>query len=342
MADGPPIDLLAATGIKLRPGNLEARHNRLWIAEAQGIRAVLRRLDPTVYRPMQPVVRAQMDWNHSFLAALAKKGFPCPEPIPVFASGSWCVHEDAVWDVVSYLPGSVIGTAKVPSMAEVGAWLARYHAASSEIALSVQAPLALPLIDVPAALHAALDAHPTWGTEDDQQQLRNLADELAPELDELGGGETLVIHGDFTNHNVLAKGDPPKPTGVIDFELAHLDRREADLAYGLWRSARPDDLADELDPQRIGDFLRGYLSVGSLAPEAVLVILVYLRGRGLQMMTKRVRLAHSEYRPINQVRWVRDHHRQLKQAIESAFRSSSGHRYHQANLSQVDDSGVQG
>ena len=114
----------------------------------------------------------------------------------------------------------------------------------------------------------------------------------------------MVIHGDFTNDNVIADGTPPRATGVIDFANAHAETPLADIGYGLWRSGRPHERADRLDFSRARRFLQGYASIVRVSPDQASAIAVYLRGRGLQMIAKRVRAGRNETGMLAQVQWL--------------------------------------
>jgi hypothetical protein len=99
--------------------------------------------------------------------------------------------------------------------------------------------------------------------------IRQLAAQLASDLDDNGhlARERTVIHGDFTNDNVIARGTPPEASGVIDFAVAHVETPLADIGYGLWRSGRPYEQAGYLDLPRLRRFLRGYASIVRLTPD---------------------------------------------------------------------------
>jgi Ser/Thr protein kinase RdoA (MazF antagonist) len=242
-------------------------------------------------------------WLHGFLTRLAGLGFPSPRPLPCFHGMSWTMADGLLWELVSFLPGRTIGWSAVPPMEEIGALLGRYHAVVQRIGVTSQRPGALPLADVPAVLLSRrLDVvHPA-----ERGAIRQLAAELARDLEGIGDlrRERAVIHGDFTNDNVIADGIPPRVTGVIDFANAHAERPLADVGYGLWRSGRPYERADALDFSRARRFLRGYASVVPLSPDQGSVIPVYLRGRGLQMIAKRVRAGRDETGMLAQVQWL--------------------------------------
>ena len=223
-----------------------------------------------------------------------------------------------VWEAVSYLPGHAVGWAGAPPMDEVGSWLSRYHTAARHVVMAGQRPGALTLADVPAIL---LSDDLRGIAPDTQHVVRRLAARLAADLDTIARLTTgrVVIHGDFTTDNVIATGSPPQVTGVIDFGNAHLETPLADVAYGLWRSGRPYEQASRIDVARVRAFVRGYASAAPVAPEAAAIIPVYLAGRGLQMIAKRVRAGRPDTAMLAQVQWLTAHSGAVAEAVASAL-----------------------
>ena len=297
----PPGWLLADARLEILPGDISPREGRAWLADCEGTHVVLRQQAA----PGPGVPTADVAWLHGFLTRLAGSGFPSPRPVPCFAGRSWTMAEGALWEVVSFLPGRVAGWAAEPAMEEIGALLARYHATVRPIEATSQRPTALPLAEVsPILLSGQLEAvHPDPGL---TAIIRREAERLARDLDQTGhlARERVVIHGDFTNHNVIADGTPPRVTGVIDFAGAHVERPLADIGYGLWRSGRPRQEADHLDLDRIARFLRGYATVVPVSADEARSIPVYIRGRGLQMIAKRVRAGRAEAGMLAEVQWL--------------------------------------
>jgi Ser/Thr protein kinase RdoA (MazF antagonist) len=209
-----------------------------------------------------------------------------------------------------------VGWADVPPIEEVGALLASYHAAAMRIAVTRQRPGALPLAEVPKILLSEQDQLAVAGRER-AVIIRQLAEQLARDLDETGHRDRarLVIHGDFTSHNVIADGNPPRATGVIDFALAHRETPLADIGYGLWRSGRPRQDADHLDLPRVRRFFLGYISTVPVTADEASVIPLYLRGRGLQMIAKRVRAGRAETGMLAQVQWLAEHGDAISDAL---------------------------
>lgn len=299
--NGPPAAILREAGLEVLPGQIRPRQGRAWRVGWHGAPGVLRQVPAPAPGPLI----GEVTWRHAFLGRLAGLGFPAPEPLPCFDGASWAAGPGAVWEVVSFLPGQVVGWAAEPPLEEIGALLARYHAAARRLAVTGQRPGALPLADVPAVLLSPRLEAARVGPER-AADIRRQAERLARDLSRIRHltGERVVIHGDFTNHNVIAAGSPPRPAGVIDFALAHAETPLADIGYGLWRSGRPRQDADRLDLTRIRRFVRGYAGTARLSADEARAVTVYLHGRGLQMIAKRVRAGRAETGMLAQVQWT--------------------------------------
>jgi Ser/Thr protein kinase RdoA (MazF antagonist) len=141
--------------------------------------------------------------------------------------------------------------------------------------------------------------------------LTELCEELADRLHSWRGDDGLVIHGDFTCHNIVAAGEPPEPVGVIDFALAHLEQPVADLAYGLWRSGRPFQEATWIDTDRLADMVQGYCQVRDLSPDQAALLPVFMWGRGVQMAVKAALRGRLTPSPPREVVWLRSNEHAL-------------------------------
>jgi Ser/Thr protein kinase RdoA (MazF antagonist) len=284
---------------------IRPREGRAWLVGWQGTRGVLRQV------PLPPdslsIARLREDvaWLHGFLARLAGLGFSSPHPLPAFAGKSWTTTDGALWEITSFLPGQAVGWADEPPMEEIGALLGRYHATVGHIEMASQRPSALPLAEVPQILLSP-QLQAAHVSPERAVILRQLADQLVRDLADSAHlrRARLIIHGDFTNHNVIADGAPPRAAGVIDFALAHAETPLADIGYGLWRSGRPRQEADHLDLLRVRRFVRGYASTVSVSADEARIIPLYLRGRGLQMIAKRIRAGRAETGMLAQVQWL--------------------------------------
>lgn len=175
----------------------------------------------------------------------------------------------------------------------------------------------IPLGDVPAIL---LSPRLGLACPDPGQAavIRRLAERLAADLETIPRTEKLPVHGDFTAHNVIADGIPPRPAGVIDFERAHLEVPEADIGYGLWRSGRPRQDASEMDLTRLALFISGYCTAAALPARAAQALPVYLYGRGLQMLAKRVQAGRTGTEILAQVQWTAARAAAIADAAERA------------------------
>ncbi len=312
----PPEDFLHDAGLAVLQGTVSPREGRAWLVDWRGTRAVLRHVAVPA-----PATTADVDWLHSFLIRLADLGFCSPRPLPCFRGRSWTLTGGQLWEIVSFLPGQAVGWAAEPAMEEIGALLARYHATVRHLAAISQRPGTLPLADVPAVLLSGrLDAIHLGA--DRAAAIRREAERLASDLDQAGylADERLVIHGDFTNDNVIADGTPPRATGVIDFALAHVETPLADIGYALWRSGRPHEYAEHLDLARIARFLRGYAAIVPVSADEARLIPVYIRGRGLQMIAKRIRAGRAETGMLAEVQWLGANAAAVGYALAAAVR----------------------
>jgi len=316
----PPGRFLRDASLAVLPGLIPTREARSWLVDWRGTRGVLRRRPLPAGSAARGHLLADVRWLHDLLAGLAGPGFPSPRPLPSFGGRSWTLAGGQVWEIVSFLPGHEVGWDDEPPMAEIGTMLARYHAAARRIEVTGQRPGALPLADVPATL---LSGQLGAACPDAERaaEIRRLAEQLAGDLEACGhpAAARIVVHGDFTNHNVIAGGAPPRPTGVIDFQLAHVEVPVADIGYGLWRSGRPHQDADVLDLARLRQFIRGYAEVARLPAGDARAIPVFLYGRGLQMIAKRARAGRAGTGMLAEVQWLSANAAAIADAVAAAL-----------------------
>ena len=263
MPEVPDPAVFARGELVATDGRLVGREAQLWLVRSRDELAVLRRLDPAVMAPTDELVRDRQ-WLHDFLTQLASTDFPAPRPLSVFEGSSMCVQSGAIWELVTFIDGDAVGWRSEPNMEAIGQLLARYHDAAAAIVVGRQRPTAVP----PAEIHTVLGADAGAAGIDTEVLARFRRHAMAFEElgDQLGHRDSLVIHGDFTNHNVIAAGTPPEPVGVIDFGLAHLEVPLADIGLGLWRSGRPRQDVPSIDTARAVALLRGYQSIRPISP----------------------------------------------------------------------------
>jgi homoserine kinase type II len=319
-SDPLPPGILEDAGIALAPTDIQPREGSIFTARWNGIEAILRSL-PAPAGTTAGDHAESVAWLHWYLVRLVALGFPAPRPLPAFDGESWMSHDGMLWELVSFLPGESVGWSARPAMEQIGEFLGRYHVGAGQIDVPTQRPGALPLADVPRVLLEA-DFGVTGIHQDHADRIRRLAEQLARDLsrNEALTRRRLVIHGDFTNDNVIASGVAPRPTGVIDFALAHLEVPLADVGYALWRSGRPDEHADRVDLVRARQYVRGYARIMPLSAAQAHAIPVYMMGRGLQMIAKRVRTGRPDIGMLDQVRWLSANAAVIGDALEAALR----------------------
>jgi Ser/Thr protein kinase RdoA (MazF antagonist) len=318
-SDRLPPSVLKDAGIRLTPMGIRPREGTIFSADWNGVRAILRSL-PTPAGMSAADQAGSVEWLHAHLTRLTSLGFPAPQPLPAFDGKSWMSHDATLWELVSFLPGEAVGWSAQPAMEQIGEFLGRYHVAARQVDDTTQRPGALPLSEVPRVL-LETDFGLLRIPPDRAGRIRRLAEQLARDLrrsDALTCNR-LVIHGDFTNDNVIASGVPPRPTGVIDFALAHLETPLADVGYALWRSGRPHEYASRLDLARARRYMRGYAGTVPVSAAQAHAIPAYLLGRGLQMIAKRVRTGRPEIGMLKEVQWLSANGPVVGDALEAAL-----------------------
>jgi Ser/Thr protein kinase RdoA (MazF antagonist) len=231
-----------------------------------------------------------VEWIHGVLTALAATAFEAPVPVPHFDGSSVGVVDGAVWGAVSYVPGEVVGWAHEPGLFELGAFLARFHVAVGTVEVESQQSPAFPIDGLPGLI----------------DDLARIGHESRPRH---------VIHGDFTNHNVLARGMPLVPVAAIDFANTYVEVPLADIGFALWRSGRPSQDTLGWDAGRIREYVDGYSSVIPLAEGDRLAVVIYLKARGVQMAVKRQVRGLPDDLSGARLEWLVAHERALTAAV---------------------------
>jgi homoserine kinase type II len=269
---------------------------------------------------------ADVTWEHDVLTRLAATGFPASAPVPAFDGRSWVEADGRVWATLTYLPGRPLATDPDPNMEAAGAFLARFHRAARAVPLPQQRPTAAELSHLREItnwknLRTALGDVGKLGRFD------AMLDSLEVGLRHLKYAELkhLVIHGDPTNDNLIVDGAPPRVVGLIDFGSAHVSPWPVDLAAALWRSGRPDPDVVEYDLARVGRFVAGYHRESPIPPAVARAIPLLMEGRGLQLVSRRVRRLGLGRPPgpipevaltLARTEWICAHHGDLAHAIE--------------------------
>ncbi len=241
---------------------------RPWSVRYSARRAVLRRNDPGRFRDFgqsEEVALASIAWLHDVLRDLAHVGFVAPAPISDLGGRSIAMVDGAIWELLTHVPGRPMGWTD-DQMQAAGALLARFHRSSLALPPRPQRPGAYPVSECrpehPAA-HAVRKA-------------------FRRELEDIGHDSARgVVHGDATQSNVVIDDDGDYH--LVDFAIAYQDPLLADVASALWRNGRPGPNAVTYDAARAATFVQGYAPIRPLPPSAGRAIVVYMKGRGLQL-----------------------------------------------------------
>jgi len=245
---------------------LRRRYNTHWAVRAGERRYVLRRFGTWKGAEDDPA------WEVAWVRRLAEAGFPAPAPVaePRMVDG-------AMHMLMPRLPGRPLGAAHVDDARyrQLGRHLADVHAAIEGLPLPVQRPRWSQAVDgaLPidggrarrAELLAALTAvDPALG---EQLTVATAALDARDLPGVFAGAPRIVAHCDFSPWNVRLSGG--RLVGLIDFELAHVDVRAADLAAArrgyhdavvdgyLERASLPDAHVAALDGLWLGGILAG-------------------------------------------------------------------------------------
>lgn len=212
------------------------RENAVFDAELQDGRRLALRLHRPGYQDAA-AIRAELDWT----AALARRGFPVPMPVATVTGGWLAETGDRLASAVTWIDGRPLGEAGTPlgtdgvaRMAEVGALLARLHAATDALDL----PLTLGRQTWDAA--GFLGETPLWGrfwdtpaTDDAGRMLLMRARSVAgARLAALmaRGADYGLIHADALRENILVT---PQGLALIDFDDAGWGFRMYDLGAAM-------------------------------------------------------------------------------------------------------------
>ncbi|HEX2382981.1 MAG TPA: phosphotransferase [Acidimicrobiales bacterium] len=296
-----------------------ARGKGVWRLDNAAAQPVVLRRRHVAIRIAPAAFAAHVAWVHDFLTLLRSDRVATPQPVPLLHGSSVAVAADAVWEIVSYVAGQPVGWSRQPAMVTLGAFLGDFHHASTQVAIAGRVGNT---VEVAALADAStwidLDVGGSAG-----EIIHHAIDDVRAGLDRIDhlAAERSVIHGDFTNHNVLAVGAPAVPTGVIDFSNAYSDATLADVGFALWRSGRPSQRALCFDPRRIAAYVSGYHSVRPLQDEDAETVIVYLQARGLQIAAKQTSRGETVDEPlIARLAWLHDNLDDLTSSVAQRLR----------------------
>lgn len=224
----PPLSVSDKFGV-VAERSLGGRASENWLVRQRGRPLVLRGHRPADWQSSEQL-SAAIGWRSRARLQVRELGWPAARPIgqPTFHSGVW-------WSLEEFLPGCV---RQLPPRRHAEL-LTAFHALGVDVDLLGVQPgrlnhLAVLDDDLAEATIAGCDDL------DDRRWLRRRlvqARDLAEGID-WSASKCVLVHGDFAAHNLLF--DASELTGLLDFELATIDRRVVDLIH-VWR-CRHDDV----------------------------------------------------------------------------------------------------
>lgn len=316
-----PAEILGRLAPSSRVAPLDGREG-IWRIDGGAVgRAVLRRRPaPSGVDPA--IVEGHVRWVHQFLHWFQSDHVTVPRPVDLLSGSAVTTVGGATWETVTYLPGRTVGWSRRTTMTEIGALIARFHnIATEQVAGEPGVGHNIPVLD--------LVEPNTWSgarvNEHGFAIVRRALDDLEAGLDRINhvGAPVTAIHGDLTSHNVLASGQPPAPSGLIDFSNCYREAALADIGFGLWRSGRPSQNAHRFDAARIAACLTGYRSARPTQPDVADAVIVYLLARGLQIAAKQCRQNHDIGPPLTtRLAWLHDHANKLRDDVRTRLQAA--------------------
>lgn len=172
--------------------------------------------------------------EHAMLCELAAAGLPVAVPLRTAAGVTFAAHEDALYELLPWLPGTRGGELRAQDpkawAARFGTVSARVHRALAALPAVPAAPAALvldPVLSLEGWVVPALERH---GETLDLPRLRKAVASTAEVLRAHAAAlPTQRIHRDLHPDNLLFEGTAL--TAVLDFELSCVGPRLFDLAY---------------------------------------------------------------------------------------------------------------
>jgi Ser/Thr protein kinase RdoA (MazF antagonist) len=246
--DEPPVAVLTALGVDTRPVvklSDVPDGNANWLISGDSGLLVLR-------RHHGEATLAGLAWEHAVLRHLAAAGWAVPEPV-----GELAEHQGHWYGLTRHVPGQPVRPEGRGEQVQRGQVLARLHLALRELGERIgprpgwqpqhRHTTVLTGLDWNESVLALAAASPRLA-----QWASAAAARAGDALDAAGAGAlpVTVVHGDFTERNVHYTGG--RLTGVIDFELAHLDSRPFELAMARTYRAREAAAAYRAELARLG------------------------------------------------------------------------------------------
>jgi len=265
------------------------RVNRHWRVETANQTFALRR-----YTPRRSL--AAIRYEHDMLRHLDARGWPVAPPVPSVDGSQTLAHVDGrSYSLFPFLPGRP--SPQAPRYARLkGRLLARLHQdlASWEAPGQREGFGRKWELDVDvaancdfASLNELLFA---FGQEhaDLARAVRSQKYVMLRELSTLGYGELPAVPGHFDFHHDNLLFQRGALTGLLDFDLAHLDARVADIASSIELDCVAPPAYNEINPALAAEFVAGYVEHSALSDAELQLIVPLVRAALLSLVVWRL------------------------------------------------------
>lgn len=264
------------------------RVNKHWRIESAGNTYALRR-----YRIQRSA--AAIEFEHAVLQHIEARGWPVAAPIPTRYDATVVDIHGRAYSLFPFLPGRPAPrTARYTRLK--GGLLARLH---QDLA-SWEAPGQREGLGRAWELDSYIAAHCEYLTMNDllanfAQQHSELARTIKSqkyamlrELSVLGFGEqpAVLCHFDFFHDNLLFQRD--SLSGLLDFDMVHLDARVADIATSIQLDCLAPPAYSEISPVLAAEFVAGYVEQSRLSETEVQLIVPLMRAAILGLVAWRL------------------------------------------------------
>jgi len=238
--DTPPRSVLDYFRIRVT-ADLGGRVNRHWLVDRSGQSLVLRRWPAGLDA-------ANVDWEVRLLRDLASAGMPVSAVIdgPVEIEG-------VSWNLAPYFAGEhVMSHGTADDQRARGRLLAEFHQVSSGLVDLGQRPGWCRCEEMLSSNLDNILAKSESERPEEVRLIRWHLDRVRDRIADLALADrpSILVHGDFTPWNLRFVDG--RLSGILDFELAHLDHRVADFSLS-WRG-------------KYDDVVHGYNEVSPLEP----------------------------------------------------------------------------
>lgn len=264
------------------------RVNKHWRIAANASTYALRR-----YRLQRSP--AAIEYEHALLQHTEAKGWPVAVPL-ISRDGATVVDVDGrAYSLFPFLPGRPAPrTARYTRLK--GGLLARLH---QDLA-SWEAPGQREGLGRAWELDSYIAAHCEYRTMNDllamfgrehpdtARIVKSQKYAMLRELSVLGFGEQPAVpcHFDFHHDNLLFQRG--SLSGLLDFDLAHLDARVADVATSIQLDCLAPPAYSEISPALAAEFVRGYVEQSRLSETEVQLIVPLMRAAILGLVAWRL------------------------------------------------------